>query len=335
MAVSPVMRAVYRAALRRDGATRDELVGCVLGHDEDRWTERDASEAVDRLLSLHLLQPSDERPGQLLGRPPEVAEARALHPLRHALREMEDRLAGSVLELAGLKDVYEGATGAHAANGDLLLLSAEDVNAMLDEGAAACRTDLLTAQPGGARPVNILSEAVDRDMEMLERGVRMRTIYQHSARYSQATEGYVERIAEAGGEVRTLNTLFPRVIVFDQRVAFVPLVDGSGALRVRQPDLVAFLVSTFETAWRAAQPFASAYETRRRRVIASDMQRSIARLLMEEDKDAAIARHLGISERSCRQHISKLMTQLGARNRTHLGYLIATEMRSADASDIG
>jgi DNA-binding CsgD family transcriptional regulator len=168
---------------------------------------------------------------------------------------------------------------------------------------------------------------------MLEQGVRMRTIYQHSARFNPATEAYVERLVAGGAEVRTLHTLFPRLIVFDRRTAFLPAHDGPGALRIRHQGVVEFLVSTFETAWHTAAPFASAYETRRQGFVISDMQRAIARLLLEEPKDAAIARQLGISERSCRQHIAKLMTQLGANNRTHLGFLLASTIGEEGGPD--
>lgn len=340
--VTPAMRDVYREALRRGASTREELVRCVapegaIAHDTDKsaktsstYDTEEAGEAVERLVSLHLLQPADDRPDAFVGRSPHVAEARTLRPLRRLLQETQDRIAVATLELANFQEVYETSSAEHPRSSELLLLAPEDVNTMLDEGAAECRTDLLTAQPGGPRPVKVLDEALHRDLEMLDRGVRMRTIYQHSARYNQPTEAYAERLTQAGGEVRTLNTLFPRLIIFDRHTAFVPALGGSGALRIRQPALVEFLAATFETAWRAAQPFASAYETRRQRVIASDMQRSVARLLLQEDKDASIARHLGISERSCRQHIAKLMTQLGARNRTHLGYLIATEMQTTE-----
>lgn len=52
------------------------------------------------------------------------------------------------------------------------------------------------------------------------------------------------------------------------------------------------------------------------------VQQSIARLLVEGNQDEAVARTLGISVRTCRAHISKLMQTLGATGRTHLGALL-------------
>ncbi len=316
-----VMQDIYREVLERGPLPRaglSALVGTPAG---------DTDEAIEHLLALHLLHLQEGAPDTLVARSPDVAKARTFRPLRRSLQETQDHIASAALHLAELQVVYEEANADQGGKFIDLLSEPEDVNTMLEEDAAVCRTDLLTAQPGGPRPAEILGQAIDRDLEMLARGVRMRTLYQHSARYSQATEAYAERIAQIGGEVRTRSMRFPRLIVFDRKTAYISAKGGAGALRIRQPALVDFFVETFEIGWRAAIPITSAYETRRQKVIASDMQRSVAQLLLHEDKDAAIARQLGISERSCRQHIAKLMNQLGARNRTHLGYLIATEMR--------
>ncbi|MFD4242977.1 LuxR C-terminal-related transcriptional regulator [Streptomyces sp. NPDC058525] len=286
-------------------------------------TEHEAHAAVGRLLEIGLLRPEDQT-GTYVSTATDVAQTRLLGSMQHSLRSAQVRIAEASLVLAALGNAY--ASTPESTGEDFLHLSAADVNAMLEEDAATCSSSLLTAQPGGPRPAEALAQARIRDVDMVNRGVRMRTIYQHSARYSTATEAFAERLTQAGAEIRTLATLFPRLIIFDQRIAFIPGREGSSAVRIREPSVVAFLTSAFEIGWNVARPFASAYETRREKVITSDMQRAIARLFLEEDKDSAIARRLGISERSCRAHVSKMMTSLGARNRTHLGYLLAQEM---------
>ncbi|RLV10346.1 hypothetical protein CTZ27_03810 [Streptomyces griseocarneus] len=291
--------------------------------------------ARDRLLALGLLR-HDDHHGTYRVQAPHVAEAATLALLRSRLRTVQESIDNATTGFGALRDLYHASTDrGQVGDGSLLLLEGPDVNTMLQEAAAECSSDLMTAQPGGPRPAPVLDEARDRDTGMLARGVRMRTLYQHSARFSPHTETYSRDLIDAGAEIRTLNVLFPRLLIFDRRTAFIPAGTGSSALLVRQPDIVAFLTATFETAWRCATPFASAYETRRDKLIVSDIQRSIARLLLREDKDAAIARCLGISERTCRNHIAKMMAQLGARNRTHLGYLLATKMHATDDSTAG
>ncbi|MFG2717350.1 LuxR C-terminal-related transcriptional regulator [Streptomyces sp. NPDC048416] len=318
LADAPGLRRMYAAALREGATTRGKLAV------RSGLPRAEAETAFERLRTLHLLQPAEDGADTYRACAPQVAEVHTLEPLRHRLRDAQERIAGATVEFDALRAVYADAVGRAADDLNVEVLKAADVNVMLNKAAAECASDLMTAQPGGPRPVEVLAEALTRDSELLERGVRMRTIYQHSARYSPATEAYAERLTAAGAEIRTLNTLFPRLIVFDRRLAFVQADNGSGALRISQPDLITFMVGTFEAAWSSAIPYASAYETRKQKVIVSDMQRAIARLLLHEDKDAAIARQLGISERTCRQHIARLMSHLGARNRTHLGYLLAT-----------
>ncbi|CAM5267688.1 hypothetical protein GCM10010230_54010 [Streptomyces narbonensis] len=57
---------------------------------------------------------------------------------------------------------------------------------------------------------------------MLGRGMRMRTLYQHSARAGLSTQGYVERLTETGAEYRTAAELPDRAVVFDRSVAPPP-----------------------------------------------------------------------------------------------------------------
>ncbi|WP_200260244.1 helix-turn-helix transcriptional regulator [Streptomyces sp. HSG2] len=320
------MQRLYAEALRQGAGSREELV-----RDLD-LPQSAAIQAFERLLALGLLEPRQDCPDIYDQRLLEAAEARAITPLRQALHDAQTRVDTVMEEFAALREAHE-ATRDYRSD-DVLQVGAHDIDPMLEEAAKECRSEVLTAQPGGPRPVNILSQAQERDFAMLERGVSMRTIYQHSARFSPATEAYAARLVESGAEIRTLDTLFPRLIIFDQRIAFVPTRKGPGALCVRHQGVVSFFIGVFEMAWQGASPFASAYESRREGIVISDMQRAITRLLLVEDKDAAIARRLGISERSCRQHIAKLMAQLGARNRTHLGFLLASELRDEDSHDL-
>ncbi len=64
------------------------------------------------------------------------------------------------------------------------------------------RQELMTAQPHGRRPAMELALAIERDIQApSNRGIRMRTLYQHSARQSPATREYVARghPARSGG----------------------------------------------------------------------------------------------------------------------------------------
>ena len=122
--------------------------------------------------------------------------------------------------------------------------------------SADCRKELLTAQPAGRRKATTLAVAEERDVKALERGVKMRTLYQHPARHSPATRSYVADIVARGAEVRTLDEFFKRLIVFDRKLAIIPGPAGNEmAVAIRDRSLIAYLVDIFERSWERAQPF--------------------------------------------------------------------------------
>lgn len=250
----------------------------------------------------------------------------SLAALEQEARAIQGKLGDVRAGLAQLRQVQEALGKSSEHGGELRRISGlREINALLTAAATDCRESLATAQPRGPRQPEVLEEALPRDVAMLRRGVRMRTLYQHPARFSAPTQAYVEKVTALGGEVRTLAEFFERLIVFDRAVAFIPDPDDQeAAVMIRNPAVVEFLAGAFDRVWLTAVPFSSAYESRTEDGIVSAIQRAIARLLLHEEKDAAIARRLGISERNCRGHIAKLMKHLGARNRTHLGYLLAS-----------
>ncbi|AXG82738.1 LuxR family transcriptional regulator [Streptomyces paludis] len=201
---------------------------------------------------------------------------------------------------------------------------------LIQDAAARCTEEALTVQPGGARPAGHLERALPRDLEMLGRGVRLRTLYQHTARYSPGTQEYVREVSAAGGEVRTLSELFGKMLVFDRSTAFLPVWDNpDAAVVLREPSAVAFLRSVFATAWGLAEPFSASYTA----ATTTQLRDAIAGQLVEGAKDEVIARKLGMSLRTCRRHIAELMEELGADSRFQAGYLLG--LRAQDTQRLG
>lgn len=164
------------------------------------------------------------------------------------------------------------------------------INAALDLATAECRTEVLTVQPGGDRGEDRLREGLERGLLVVDRGVGMRTLYQHTVRHSQGTLAYAERMAEGKVEIRTLEELIARLIVFDRTVAFIPASnDDQIALELRHPGLVEYLITVFEQLWNRASPLLGAlpYDPAPKGI--SGVQRSIAQLLVEGHVDDSIA----------------------------------------------
>jgi DNA-binding CsgD family transcriptional regulator len=189
--------------------------------------------------------------------------------------------------------------------------------------AAECTEEVLTSHPGGARPPEVLHESLPRTLELLSRGISMRTLYQHSARFDRATAAHVECMTESGAQVRTLADGFAQIIVFDKRKALMPLHDDDhGAVLVRDLSVVDFAVAAFERSWSVASPFSVAYSRKMVAETSEDVKLSIMRLLADGEEDRKIAARVGVSLRSYQRHVSEIMKRLGARTRLHAGYLI-------------
>jgi DNA-binding NarL/FixJ family response regulator len=138
---------------------------------------------------------------------------------------------------------------------------------------------------------------------------------------------YIERVTEAGAEVRTLAEVVERLIVCDRSVAFVALSRDSadGALQIRDPALVRYLARVFEQTWERSTPVHPADPAERRNpAVVSDLQQTILRAVVAGETDDSIARRLGMSRRSVAEHIRKVSLRLGSGSRAQLGYLVAT-----------
>ncbi|MEU1512998.1 helix-turn-helix transcriptional regulator [Streptomyces sp. NPDC005811] len=163
-----------------------------------------------------------------------------------------------------------------------------------------------------------------RDQAFLDRGGRMRTLYQHTLRYAPTVVARYEKL-RGDVEARTLDEVTDRLILLDRTVAFVPASkDRTLALEIRHPALIAYLATTFEQLWRLAVPLKPLGTVQRPTPDGvTPRQRAIATLLVEGHTDTVIADRLGMNVRTARVHIAKLAAGLGSESRAQLGYLIA------------
>ncbi|MCA1220901.1 helix-turn-helix transcriptional regulator [Streptomyces sp. 8L] len=283
---------------------------------------RTEAEAAPCLLEFALLRPDPDDPNWLRPVPPSVALTQRLHPIE---REIQERRKLTVDLAESFEPFLAISARSPAPTHSITVLEGIDrINAALNLATSECRTEMLTVQPGGGRRENILNQALERDQPLIDRGVSMRTLYQHTVRHSQGTLAYVSRLASGSVEIRTLEELIGRMIVCDDTVAFIPAGDDPEvALELRHPGLVTYLIKVFEQLWRLATPLAEQVAYGPTSGGVTGVQRSIAKLLVEGLVDEAIARRLGMNVRTCRAHIAKLAASLGSGSRAQLGYLIA------------
>jgi hypothetical protein len=211
----------------------------------------------------------------------------------------------------------------------------DKIDSFIHAAVSDSREELLSAQPHGRRPAKALAVSESRDMKALERGVKMRTLYQHSARHSPATREYVAETVARGAEVRTLDEFFRRLIVIDRQVAVVPASDNHHvAIAIHDKSLVAYLVDIFERFWDRAQPF-NLSGNQAERNIAADVRAMTIRMLVEGYSDPASAKRLGVSTRTYAGYIAALKDEYGVQTRFQLGYAMKNEspMAADDTAD--
>ncbi|MFC8509609.1 helix-turn-helix transcriptional regulator [Streptomyces sp. NPDC057411] len=292
--------AVYRMTLRSPGigiaalaqgcGIDQESVRAVLGRlredgmvaspDQRTFSGTDPVSVVDRLarMRIHGLQ----------------GEIRRVASSRHLVESLaEDRRAGQWGRVTDLEHV-EGL---------------DQVVAYVEEFSFFAREERLTTHPGP-----ILAAAFDAvrssDLKYLRRGLRMRTIVHTRALDSPGVGRYVSELSERGAQVRGTAGPLERMVVFDRRIALVasdPTDITRGAVIIRQPALVALLLTLFETRWARSCAFADD--------LPNETERRVLRTMARVDKDEAGARELGMSVRTYRGHVAALMRRLGTPNR--------------------
>ncbi|MFD9407341.1 LuxR C-terminal-related transcriptional regulator [Streptomyces sp. NPDC059989] len=280
--------------------------------------------AVRELAKLRLLQPTEGGLGQFVVVDPASASLQLLSPYDEELRARQHAVEQVRQQMHSLLPLYRASTSDGSRSSGIERIDDLDaVRGVLGRLADECQSEVITSQPGGARSPEVLEETARRDSVILKRGVRMRTLYQHTARFDQPTRDYVTKIISNGAEVRTTGSAFARAIVYDRTTAVITLPDNpKGAALIRNPDVTQFVVQSFEYAWATSEPFNPEFDRSEIRSISDSLNEAVLRMLVSGHDDKSIARQLGISPRTCQRRISEVMQRIGARTRLQAGYLI-------------
>ncbi|MFE9771344.1 LuxR C-terminal-related transcriptional regulator [Streptomyces sp. NPDC005931] len=285
------------------------------------------AQAVPCLVDSGMLHPAVDDLQRLEPVAPVVALQRFLRDSAEHItqvRQREDQLVRTFQPLM----LIDGTRTAGAGTPTLTMLSGtRRINDAITEAMDQAAREVLTVQPRtgltGRRGEVADAASFDRDRRLLDRGGRIRTLYQATVHHFPTVVARHERL-RGDLEVRALDEVTERLILIDRAVAFLPAdKDGSVAIEIRQPAIVGFLANAFHRLWQLATPV---YPRAARRPSVDGVtprQRAIAALLVEGHTDAVIADRLGMNIRTARVHIAKLAATLGSQSRAQLGYLIA------------
>jgi hypothetical protein len=274
--------------------------------------------ALKLLASLNLVV-HDEPNGLYVPVDPATVQSHVVAPLSQRGADLLTESSEWARAFSALSQSWRRSPG--AVRGPITEFHGRAIGTFLNGAVAECEQELLTAQPQTGRERASLKAATERDKAALDRGVEMRTLYQHSARRHAMTREYVTEMSGHGAEVRTLDEFFNRMIVIDRRLAIIPGPGGDDnvAIAVQEPALVAYLVDVFERAWERARPFTNT-ERSMMNDIAREQRAMTIRMLIEGHSDPVSAKRLGVSARTFAGYVADLKAEYDADTRFQLGY---------------
>ncbi|WP_104181479.1 LuxR C-terminal-related transcriptional regulator [Arthrobacter sp. B0490] len=301
---------VYRYAVGHPGWTRNEASEA-LG-----LTLRRIEAAIGELADRRLLSPEAGRADGLVAVSPDVALADLVDADERALQDLKARISSQRRELSSLLPTFLEARKSVLASTSVETL--EDphlIHRVLIDYGRDVTEKVYIAQPGQGSTADVHEESIRKDLELLENGVRRRTLYDTSLRDHVPTRRAVEAIAAGGGEFGVLPFIPLRILIFDEKLALVGRQltrDDKAALVIRDSSLINIFTLLFDVAWEISESFLA---PERVESPLSSLQRSIIQGLANGLSDESIARRLDINVRTCRRHIAWMLDTLRAESR--------------------
>ncbi len=275
-------------------------------------------DALDLLIELNLVQ-IDSRVGQWRALEPANVQARIVTPLSTEGVRLLDESARWAKAFQALSQSWKRSPQPESSEA-FTYLHGQAISPYLTALLGDAEHEILAAQPQAGRGGPSLATAALRDIQALERGVAMRTLYQHSARRHGVTREYVANVTPRGAEVRTLDEFFNRMIIVDRQAAVIPSSEDSNvAVIVREASVVTYLIDVFDRAFARGRPFTSNAD-RDTNAVASEQRSMTIRMLVDGHADAVSAKRLGVSPRTYAGYVADLKNQYDVQSRFQLGY---------------
>ncbi|MFC8801106.1 LuxR C-terminal-related transcriptional regulator [Promicromonospora sp. NPDC057138] len=309
--MSGTAESVYLQMLRDRDAGPDRIAN-TLGIDE-----AEVREALDELSRLMLVEDSWAGGEGLRPVSPELGLAALLAREQAEVARRNQEIEEGRVALARLVSELQNARKGSDVE---ILETADEARDRLATLTEQCTHELCTFVPTRATSPRAMGSSRALSQTLLDRGVRMRTVYLESIRNDQATWDHATWLRNNGAEVRLAATVPVRLQIIDQDHAMVPLADtisGSGAVVMTSPGVVAALMALFTQIWRTATPLGAGRQ--RDDDGLSVQEHELLRLWAKGATDEAAGRRLGVSLRTVRRLSSGLMERLDACSRFQAG----------------
>lgn len=206
-------------------------------------------------------------------------------------RQVQELAAHKAAAAAAVAEYGRSDTKTAEGNGERLI-GIDAIEAKLESLAKDVRLDCLSVMPGGAQSQASLDASRPLDMTVLEREVKILTLYQDSVRNDPASETMVVPIDST-----------------DTR---------AGALCTREHAIVASLTAVFDRAWASAVPLGADRACNESSGLSAS-NREMLLLLAQGLTHEAVAKRLGVGLRTVSRQMSGLMERLDASSRFEAG----------------
>jgi DNA-binding CsgD family transcriptional regulator len=190
------------------------------------------------------------------------------------------------------------------------------------------KSHIYTAHPD-ARPSAQLEASVDRETRMLQRGIKMRTIYPDGARSRPAEREWARKVSAHGAEVRTMAPNYIRMLIIDERCAIISDRDvgeaqpPSGYI-ITHPGMVRTCARFYQFLWDRAEPWLGERARQQSGTVTTSRGREILRKLESGQTIDQIARVMGLSRGTINKEIKTLYAATNTNSHFALGAWWAT-----------
>ncbi|MGW1745048.1 helix-turn-helix transcriptional regulator [Streptomyces sp. NPDC002092] len=201
--------------------------------------------------------------------------------------------------------------------------SLDTIRSRIDALAFFAREEILSAEPYTALTHDNIQHARPLDLRCIKRGVRIRNVVLSAAMEDPLTADYLQELASLGAEIRVVDEIATRILVYDRRTALTPVdpADSSrGALVAQEAGLVANIVALFEKIWSGGVELeAFAQEDDENRL--PGVEQRVLEAMCRGTKDEIGARDLGVSVRTYRRYVANILLTLDAASRPQAALL--------------
>ncbi|MDH6580238.1 LuxR C-terminal-related transcriptional regulator [Kitasatospora sp. MAP5-34] len=288
------------------------------------WDEERVRAVLAQLESLNLVRPSWQTPGALRAVEPEVGLVALLSRQEADLREQQEAIDAGRLVVQHLIAEYTQYNRSRQQANVEVLTGLDSIRLRIQKLVLECESEIMALVPGGAQSAANMEASKPQDLTLLDRGVRMRTVYLESVANDSVTVAYARWLTEHGAQVRTAPTLPTRLALYDRKIAVVPVdpeVSSAGALLLHSPGVVNSLCALFEHVWAGSLPLGRRPELSEHGL--TTQEQAVLALLARGYADEAVARRLGVSVRTGRRITANLMERLEAGSRFQAGAVAA------------